>query len=80
MRTRRVFSIINPVLCALTLLGQAADIQAETRYKIIRIPTPDGFDSTALGLNDSGNVVGYSYQGMTRMPSCTNMRMARSLI
>jgi len=37
--------------------------QAQTRYKIIRLPTPDGYNSTALGLNDSGNVVGYSYQG-----------------
>jgi len=37
--------------------------QAQTRYKIIHIPTPDGYNSTALGLNDSGNVVGYSYQG-----------------
>src|ERR1700737_3233471 len=40
-----------------------ASAQAQTRYKIIRIPTPDGFNSTALGINDSGNVVGYSYQG-----------------
>jgi probable HAF family extracellular repeat protein len=38
-------------------------VQAQTRYKIIHIPTPDGSSSTALGLNNQGNVVGYSYQG-----------------
>ena len=44
--------------CLLTGVGQA-----QTRYQIIHLPTPDGYNSTALGLNDSGNVVGYSYQG-----------------
>jgi probable HAF family extracellular repeat protein len=37
--------------------------EAQTRYKIINIPTPTDFDSTALGLNNSGDVVGYDYQG-----------------
>jgi probable HAF family extracellular repeat protein len=46
------------LFCLLTGLSQA-----QTRYKVIRLPTPDGYNSTALGLNDSGNVVGYSYQG-----------------
>jgi len=37
-------------------------VTAQTRYKIIHIPTPDGCNSTALGLNDQGDVVGYCYQ------------------
>jgi probable HAF family extracellular repeat protein len=40
-----------------------ANASAQDRYKIIRLPTPAGYDSAALGLNDNGNVVGYSVQG-----------------
>jgi probable HAF family extracellular repeat protein len=36
---------------------------AQDRYKIIGLPTPAGSNSAALGLNDNGNVVGYSFQG-----------------
>ena len=36
---------------------------AQTKYKIIHIPTPTGSTSSALGLNESGQVVGYSFQG-----------------
>jgi probable HAF family extracellular repeat protein len=63
LRTSRLFSIIISAFCAGALLFHAGVLEAQPRYKIIRIPTPDGFNSTALGLNDSGNVVGYSYQG-----------------
>jgi uncharacterized membrane protein len=35
---------------------------AQTRYRIIHLPTADGYNSAAFGLNDSGNVIGYSYQ------------------
>jgi probable HAF family extracellular repeat protein len=35
---------------------------AQTRYQIIHLPTADGYNSAAFGLNDSGNVIGYSYQ------------------
>src|SRR5258708_25258397 len=36
---------------------------AQARYKIISLPTPTGYDSAALGLNDNGGVVGYRFQG-----------------
>src|SRR5260221_10197511 len=36
---------------------------AQTKYKIIHIPTPVGSTSSALGLNENGQVVGYSFQG-----------------
>ena len=53
-------AVLTSMLAAALLVGAA---QAETRYKIIHLPTPDGYNSTALGLNDTGKVVGYSYQG-----------------
>jgi probable HAF family extracellular repeat protein len=58
----RVLDVIFPALCFVLFLIPGA-AEAQTRYKIIHIPTPDGFDSTALGLNDAGYVVGYSYKG-----------------
>ena len=42
------------------LVGSAS---AQDRYKIVSLPTPAGYNSAALGLNDNGNVVGYSFQG-----------------
>ena len=36
---------------------------AQTRYQITRIPTPQGSNSVALGINNNGEVVGYSFQG-----------------
>jgi probable HAF family extracellular repeat protein len=36
---------------------------AETRYQITRIPVASGANSAALGLNDQGEVVGYTLQG-----------------
>jgi probable HAF family extracellular repeat protein len=36
---------------------------AQTKYKIVHIPTPAGSTSSALGLNENGQVVGYSFQG-----------------
>jgi probable HAF family extracellular repeat protein len=36
---------------------------AQTKYKIIHIPTATGSTSAALGLNENGQVVGYSFQG-----------------
>jgi probable HAF family extracellular repeat protein len=36
---------------------------AQTRYQITRIPVASGANSVALGLNDKGEVVGYSFQG-----------------
>src|SRR6202162_4058911 len=36
---------------------------AQNRYQITRIPTPQGANSAALGINNKGEVVGYSFQG-----------------
>jgi probable HAF family extracellular repeat protein len=50
-------------IAGLLLLALAASASAQDRYKIISLPTPAGYNSSALGLNDNGNVVGYSVQG-----------------
>src|ERR1700757_5471930 len=36
---------------------------AQNRYQITRIATPQGANSVALGINNKGEVVGYSFQG-----------------
>jgi probable HAF family extracellular repeat protein len=36
---------------------------AQSRYQIIRIPTAQDANSTALGINNKGEVVGYSFKG-----------------
>jgi probable HAF family extracellular repeat protein len=41
----------------------AAGALAQSRYKIVHIPTATGSTSAALGLNENGQVVGYSFQG-----------------
>src|SRR5260221_11295622 len=63
-----IFSVklISARSVALFLLLTAAFVvsaSAQARYKIITLPTPTGYDSAALGLNDNGSVVGYSFQG-----------------
>src|SRR5271157_4282747 len=35
---------------------------AQNRYQITRIPTPQGANSVALGINKRGEIVGYSFQ------------------
>ena len=35
---------------------------AQNRYQITRIPTPQGANSAALGINNRGEIVGYSFQ------------------
>ena len=61
---RRVSSANLRVLAALLLVSclLASSGTAQTRYRIIHLPTADGYNSAAFGLNDSGNVIGYSYQ------------------
>src|SRR5580704_3530003 len=63
-RRRQVSGAILPAflgsLLFTGLMIEAAN--AQTRYKIIHIPTPDGCQSTALGLNEQGYVVGFCYQ------------------
>jgi probable HAF family extracellular repeat protein len=41
----------------------ASSASAQTLYRITRIPTPQGDNSSALGVNSKGEVVGYSFQG-----------------
>src|ERR1700724_3533094 len=36
---------------------------AQNRYHITRLPTAQGANSAALGINNKGEVVGYSFQG-----------------
>ena len=63
---RRRFTprFLGAITLSLAVTGAlAATASAQDRYKIISLPTPAGFDSAALGLNDNGSVVGYSFQG-----------------
>ncbi len=48
-------------MCAITYFASAAI--AQTRYQITRIEVAAGANSAALGLNDKGEVVGYTLQG-----------------
>src|SRR3979411_565699 len=55
-----------PVLRSLGIIcviGLASAASAQNRYQITRIPTPSGANSAALGINNRGEVVGYSFQG-----------------
>jgi probable HAF family extracellular repeat protein len=45
------------------VIGFASVVSAQNRYQITRIPTPSGANSAALGINNRGEVVGYSFQG-----------------
>ena len=47
-------------ICSICLASVAF---AQTRYQITRIPTAQGSNSVALGINNRGEVVGYSFQG-----------------
>jgi probable HAF family extracellular repeat protein len=49
------------LLCAIAYFASAATTQ--TRYQITRIPLDSGVNSVALGLNENGEVVGYSFHG-----------------
>ncbi|HZC36137.1 MAG TPA: DUF3466 family protein, partial [Chthoniobacterales bacterium] len=49
------------LICAMVCFAFATF--AQSRYQITRIPTPSGANSVALGLNNRGDVVGYSFQG-----------------
>jgi probable HAF family extracellular repeat protein len=60
---RRLFLKIRTVAPLATSIAVAANASAQERYKIISLPTPAGYNSSALGLNDNGSVVGYNVQG-----------------
>jgi len=48
------------LICAICFASAAF---AQNRYQITRIPTAHGANSAALGINNKGEVVGYSFQG-----------------
>ncbi len=48
------------LMCAMCFASVAA---GQDRYQITRIPTPQGANSVALGINNKDEVVGYSFQG-----------------
>jgi probable HAF family extracellular repeat protein len=52
-------------MAGVLMLGLVVPASAQDRYKIISLPTPSGYNSSALGLNDNGNVVGYNVEGDT---------------
>jgi len=58
----RVFLVLKSIglICAICLASAAF---AQNRYQIARIPTAQGANSAALGINNKGEVVGYSFQG-----------------
>jgi probable HAF family extracellular repeat protein len=49
------------LICSVVCLASAAI--AQNRYQITRIPVAAGTNSVALGLNNKGGIVGYSFQG-----------------
>jgi probable HAF family extracellular repeat protein len=63
-KVRRLF-VSTFLVAAAFLLQATTNAPAQERYKIINLPTPAGSNSAALGLNDNGNVIGYSFQGDT---------------
>src|SRR6201987_4335618 len=63
---QRSLSTVRLAGFSLVLAGALiVNASAQGRYKIVSVPTPAGYDSAALGLNDNGNVVGYNVQGDT---------------
>jgi probable HAF family extracellular repeat protein len=58
----RVFLALKSLglICAICFPSAAF---AQNRYQITRIPTTQGANSAALGINNKGEVVGYSFEG-----------------
>src|ERR1700731_2979302 len=58
----RVFPVLKSIglICAICFPPAAF---AQVRYHITRIPTAQGANSVALGINNKGEVVGYSFRG-----------------
>ena len=58
----RVFPVLKSIglICAICFPPAAF---AQVRYHITRIPTAQRANSVALGINNKGEVVGYSFQG-----------------
>src|SRR6266404_3084605 len=58
----RMFLVLKSLglICAICFPSAAF---AQNRYQITRIPTAHGANSAALGINNKGEVVGYSFEG-----------------
>ena len=61
-RVSRVFLVLKSLGLIWTICFASA-APAQNRYQIIRIPVAQGANSAALGINNKGEVVGYSFQG-----------------
>jgi probable HAF family extracellular repeat protein len=61
-RTSRIFFLLKSLglICAICF---APPLFAQPRYQITRIPTTQDGNSVALGINNRGEVVGYSFKG-----------------
>ena len=59
--TRALLVLKSFGLICVVLFASVAS--AQNRYQITRIPTASGANSAALGINNKGEVVGYSFQG-----------------
>ena len=61
-KASRVFLVLKSLglICAICFASAAF---AQNRYQITRIPTAQGANGVALGINNKGEVVGYSFQG-----------------
>jgi probable HAF family extracellular repeat protein len=61
-RASRVFLVLKSLglICAICFASAAP---TQNRYQITRIPAVKGANSAALGINNKGEVVGYSFQG-----------------
>src|ERR1700730_10525433 len=58
----RVFPVLKSIGLISAICFPSAAF-AQVRYQITRIPTAQGANSVALGINKKGEVVGYSFQG-----------------
>src|SRR5215472_15977163 len=61
-RVSRVFLVLES-LGLIWAISFASAAPAQNRYQILRIPVAQGANSAALGINNKGEVVGYSFQG-----------------
>jgi probable HAF family extracellular repeat protein len=61
-RASRVFLVLKHfgLICGICFASAAV---AQNRYQIIRIPAAQGANSVALGINNKGEAVGYTFQG-----------------
>src|SRR5580704_11800700 len=61
-RASRIFLALRSIgmICAICFAPAAF---AQVRYQVTRIPTAQGANSVALGINNKGEVVGYSFRG-----------------